>query len=192
MANVFAIHSVCQSVVSLLQDHYPASLAELPMPPCRFEVLSPSQLATPPADGNRVGLCLYRAAPNTQVRPSRTEGPRRPPSLPLDLHFLVVPWSASAQDEQVLLAWTMRQLALRPVLDVSSLTAEAGWAADETIEIVPADLSTGELLQLWSALGVPYRLCAPYISRLVRIEADPFADPAPVLVQPSLVVVQPR
>lgn len=184
MANVFAIHSVCRSVVSLLQDNYPASLAELPMPPCRFEVLSPGQLAAPPADGNRVGLCLYRTAPNKQVRPSRTEGGRRPPPLQLDLHLLIVPWSASAQDEQVLLAWTMRQLELRPVLDVSSLTAEAGWAADETIEIVPADLSTEELLQLWSALGVPYRLCAPYTARVVRIEADLPPQPQPVVEQP--------
>lgn len=189
MANVFAVHSVCSSIATLLQASYPASYAELAMPPCSFEVLSANQLAAGALDDkNRIGIHLYRITPNAdQWRP-------RPPehgqanvlqSLGLDLHLLVSAWGRSAQDEQVMMAWTLRQLHLHPVFDVSSLTAEAGWAADEVVQVVPAPLSTEELHGIWRAFGVPCRLGAPYLARAVRLHADPStSNPPPVVIAP--------
>lgn len=185
MANVFAVHSVCRSIAAFLQGSYPASVAELPMPPCHFEVLSSSQMAGPLDDASRVGLYLHRTSISEHSRAQRpgrlTDA--RPAPLHLDLHFLVASWSRSAHDEQVTLAWTQRQLHLHPMLDFALLTAEAAWAADEVIQIVPADLPAEDILRIWSTLGAPYRLSAAYTARVVRLDADhPPPDEPPVLV----------
>ncbi len=185
MANVFAVHSVCRSIAAFLQGSYPASLAELPMPPCNFEVLSSSQMAGPLDDASRIGLYLHRtsiAEHSRGQRPGRITDAQAAP-LHLDLHFLIASWSRSAQDEHVTMAWTLRQLHLHPVLDFASLTAEAAWAADEVIQVVPADLPPEEVLRVWDALGAPYRLSAAYTARVVRLDADqPPAGQPPVLV----------
>lgn len=184
MANVFAIHSVCRSIAAFLQDSYPASVAELPMPPCSFEVLSSSQMAGPLDDASRIGLYLYRTAVsehNRPLRPGRITDVRVP-SLQLDLHFLVASWSRSAHDEHVSMAWTMRQLHQHPVLDFAVLTAEAAWSADEAIQIVPAELSLTDTLSIWRGVGAPYRHAASYIARVVRLDADKALDEPPVVV----------
>ena len=38
------------------------------------------------------------------------------------------------------------------MFDGSLLSAEAGWALDESVQIVPLDLSTEDILRLWDAL----------------------------------------
>lgn len=187
MANVFAIHSVCQSIAAYLQGSYPASVAELPMPPCSFEVLSSSQLAGPLDDASRIGIYLYRTSP-VEGGPMRLPptlepgGGARRALLQLNLHFLVFPCSRSAQDEQVTLAWTLRQLHLHPILDMATLTAEAAWAADEVVQVTPDTLPMQDMLHIWRALGAPYRLSAAYTARAVRLHADARAEPLPVVV----------
>lgn len=185
MANVFAVHSVCRSIAAFLQGSYPASVAELPMPPCHFEVLSSSQMAGPLDDSSRIGLYLHRTSVSEHSRgqrPARYTDAQTPP-LHLDLHFLLASWSRSAQDEHVTMAWTQRQLHLHPVLDFALLTAEAAWAADEVIQIVPAELPAEDMLRIWATLGAPYRLSAAYTARVVRLDADqPPTEVPPVLV----------
>lgn len=174
MANVFAIHSVCGSIATFLQNTYPVSHDGVNMPSCTFEVLSSNQIAGPLEDTNRISLYLYRATVNEhsrQQRPARAPN-AQPAPLSLDLHILLSAWSGSALDEQVMLAWTMRQLHLYPLLDASSLTPEAGWEADEVIQIVPAELSTEDTMRIWDALEPSYRLSASYIARTVRLDPD--------------------
>lgn len=174
MANIFAIHSVCGSIATFLQNTYPVSHDGVNMPSCTFEVLSSNQIAGPLEDTNRVSLYLYRATVNEhsrQQRPARAPN-AQPAPLSLDLHILLSAWSGSALDEQVMLAWTMRQLHLYPLLDASSLTPEAGWEADEVIQIVPAELSTEDTMRIWDALEPSYRLSASYIARTVRLDPD--------------------
>lgn len=177
MANVFAIHSVCRSIATSLQTRYPISHDGVALPPCSFEVLSSREMAAPFDGTNRVGLFLYRTSANEQARqrPSRETFPR-PAPLSLDLHLLFAAWGASALDEQVVLAWTLRQLHQHPVLDVGSLSPEAGWDADEVVQIVPSDATLEDTLRLWRALGSPYRLSATYIARAVRLDPDELPD----------------
>lgn len=174
MANVFAIHSVCGSIATFLQNTYPVSLGGVAMPTCSFEVLSSNQMAGTLEDTNRISLFLYRTTVNEhsrQQRPSRAPN-ALPAPLSLDLHLLVSAWSNSALDEQVMLAWTLRQLHQYPLLDASSLTPEAGWEADEVIQIVPAELSTEDVMRVWDALEPAYRISASYIARTVRLDPD--------------------
>ena len=59
-----------------------------------------------------------------------------------------------------------------PILDASSLSPEAGWGANEVIQIIPAELSTEDVMRIWDALDPPYRLSVSYIARLVRLDPD--------------------
>lgn len=178
MANVFALHSVCQSIATALQTHYPLAHDGIDMPPCSFDVLSSGQMAAPFDSVNRVGLYLYRTTANDharQQRPSRETFPG-PAPMSLDLHLLFAAWGGSAFDEQVMLAWTLRHLHQHPLLDAGSLTPEAGWEADEVVQIVPADLPLQDTLRLWKALASPYRLSAAYVARTVRLSPDELPD----------------
>jgi hypothetical protein len=75
----------------------------------------------------------------------------------------------------------MRQLQLKPLLDSSTLSPEAGWAIGETVQVVPTDLTTEEIMRLWDALKPGYRLSVAYVARVVRIDGIGSADGRPVV-----------
>ncbi len=173
MANVRAIHSVGSSVTTFLRNTYPANLDGQPMPACGFELLSCGQLAGPVDDDTRIGLLLYRVTMNEHARQARPGAAARvSQALSVDLHYLLTAWAGNAQDEQLTFAWALRQLHLHPLLDASSLSPEGGWSREDAIQLVPAELSTEDVMRIWDALEPSYRLSASYVARVVRIEPD--------------------
>ena len=183
MANVLAIHSVCSSIATFLNNTYPTTTNGVTMPACDFEVLSSQEMNSAPTEGSRVSLFLYRATVNEhsrQQRPSRAPH-ALPASLHLDLHILLSAWGPTAFDEHITMAWAMRQLHLHPLLDASSLSPEPGWESDEVIQIVPAELSTEDIMRIWDALEPSYRLSASYIARTVRLDPDTLPEAVPVV-----------
>lgn len=173
MANVRAIHSVGDSIVTFLRNTYPSTLYGNNAPACEFELLASSQLSAEPAEDGRMRLLLYRVTMNEHARqaPGRL-GRTDSGALSLDLHYLLSAWFPNAEDEHVAFAWTLRQLHLHPVLDASSLTPAAGWAPDEIIQLVPAELSTEDLMRIWDAVVPSYRLSASFVARVVRLDPD--------------------
>jgi hypothetical protein len=174
MANVFAIHSVGNSIVTYLRNSYPRELAGLDMPDCGFELTSSGELAGEAGDATRITLYLYRITVNEHSRQlhAAAAASARPAALGLDLHFLMSAWAGNARDEHTMLAWAIRQLHMFPILDASSLSPEAGWGANEVIQIIPAELSTEDVMRIWDALDPAYRLSVSYIARLVRLDPD--------------------
>lgn len=174
MANVRAIHSVGSSVMTFLRNTYPATLDGQAMPGCAFELLSSGQLATPTpvAEDTHIGLFLYRVTMNEHARQLHGRQPRVSRALSVDLHYLLTAWAGNALDEQVTFAWALRQLHLHPLLDASSLSPEAGWSRDEVIQLVPAELSTEDVMRIWDAVDPSYRLSASYVARVVRLDPD--------------------
>ena len=185
MANVRAIHSVGSSVTTFLNNTYPAELDGRPMPACRFDLLSCGELAAPVAEDTHVGLLLYRVTMNEHARQARPGAASRASrALALDLHYLLTAWAGNALDEQLTFAWTLRQLHLYPLLDASSLSPEAGWSREDAIQLVPAELSTEDVMRIWDAFEPAYRLSASYVARVVRIEPDEdLAEFAPVVAR---------
>ncbi|HQZ02047.1 MAG TPA: DUF4255 domain-containing protein [Thauera sp.] len=174
MANVFGVHSVGSSITTFLRNTYPAEIGGRALPACDFELVSAGQLAGELEEGNRITLFLYRIMVNEHARQSahlRGSSAGIGP-LGLDLHYLMSAWGMTAQDEQVALTWALRQLHQNPVLDISSLTPDAGWASDEVIQIVPSELATEDVMRIWDALTPSYRLSVSYMARLVRIDPD--------------------
>lgn len=181
MANVRALHSVGASIATFLRNTYPGAPA---LPGCDFNLVSSGELAAAAdSETTRITLYLYRVTVNEHGRQSRTarQSPEQTAPLGLDLHLLLSAWAANAQEELVTLAWAMRQLHQHPVLDASSLSPEAGWARDEVIQIVPAELPTEELMRIWDALDPSYRLSVPYAARIVRLDPDAGRDERPVV-----------
>ncbi|MGE3509157.1 MAG: DUF4255 domain-containing protein [Vicinamibacterales bacterium] len=183
MANVFAIHSVGNSIVTYLRNSYPQVLNGMNMPDCGFELVSSGELAADAGDATRITLYLYRITVNEHSRQAQalSAGATRPTALGLDLHFLMSAWAGNARDEQTALAWAMRQLHMFPILDASSLSPEAAWGANEVIQIIPAELPTEDVMRIWDALDPAYRLSVSYIARLVRLDPDVQAPARPVV-----------
>ena len=185
MANVFAIHSVGNSIVTYLRNTYPDEIAGRAMPACSFEAISCGSLAGELGEeATRITLLLYRSTVNEHARQQRTGASASGISpLTLDLHYLLTAWGATPLDEQITFAWALRQLHEHPVLDASSLSPEAGWARDEAVQIVPHELALEDLMRIWDALDPGYRLSASYVARLVRLDPDETAEYRPVVAR---------
>jgi hypothetical protein len=183
MANVHAVHSVGQSLITWLRNAYPAELREVTE--CEFVLLSSGEMGGKEERGPAVSLWLYRVTPNVHLRnaPRRADEPEGRPPLYLDLHFLLTVWADNALAEHTLLAWSLERLHAHPVLDASTLSPEGGWVAADHVQLLPEDIPTEDLLRIWDALQTDYRLSVPYVARVVRL--DP---PAPDTAEHAAVV----
>ncbi len=180
MANLFSIHSVGNSLVTFLRNSYPESLRAEHA--CEFRLLSSGELRDADNFGTTLSLYLYRVTMNEHLRNSGRINDPADVNVPLavNLHFLMTAWAASALTEHTILAWAMRQLYLHPMLTSSSLSPEAGWGPDDFVHVIPAELSTEDIMRIWDALEPSYRLSVSYIARVVRIDADTPRDIRPI------------
>ena len=189
MANIAAIRSVGTSMATYLNNAYrdaafPPSVTK---PECTFSLTSIGGIRAPDVPISdtsvRVLIFLYRASMNQHLRNvGRTTDPRmRPVPLSVDLHYLVSFWAKSGENEQLALAWTMRQLHDVPVLDASILSREAAWTPEDLIQLIPEEIETEEMMRIWDTLEPNYRLSLSYIARVVRIDPDDTHDERPVV-----------
>lgn len=174
MANVFAIHSVGNSIVTFLRNAYPREIGGTDLPSCAFELASTGELAGDIDETTRITLTLYRITVDEHARQTRRPGASGagPAPLGVDLHYMLTAWAANALDEHVSMAWAMRQLHQVPVLDLALLSPEGGWGRDEAVQISPTELSTEDVMRIWDALDPPYRLSTTYVARVVRLDPD--------------------
>lgn len=183
MAGVRAIQSVGESLRIYLQATYPADLQAAF--PCTFQVLSSGQLSRfedPTESTVTVTLYLYRATVSEHLRNLRP-GPATVTDtpLPLELHWMLTVWSASAAAEHTVYAWAMKQMHQQPLLDASVLTAAGEWTANEAVQLIPEELSTDDLMRVWDALEPSYRLSAAYVARVVMIGSTLDSTSRPVI-----------
>jgi hypothetical protein len=174
VTNVQAIHSVGESLVTYLHNSYPDELRENFA--CQFRLVSSGEIADAANEFNQttLSLYLYRVTMNEHMRSAQrlVEQARSNVPLSVDLHYLLSVWADNAPDEQIILAWAMRQLQQHPILDQSSLSSEAEWGPGEYIQLIPAELSNEDIMRIWDALEPSYRLSVSYIARVVRIDGD--------------------
>lgn len=184
MANLFAIHSVGDSLITYLRNSYPAELQDTIS--CDFRVFSSGELADLNASlTTTLSLYLYRVTMNEHLRNVRhgSNPLREDVPLSLDLHYLLTVWADGSLAEQVILAWAMRQIYLNPTLNASSLSPEADWDQQDVIQLIPAELSNEDMMRIWDTLEPSYRLSFSYIARVVRIEADTTPDSLAVVAR---------
>jgi hypothetical protein len=176
MANIFAVHSVGNSLVRFLRNTYPSDLRT--QHPCDFRVLSSGEMGKFNDPDTTLSLFLYRMTINEHLRNSSRNGRFAVGQLPLalDLHYLVTVWSESALAEHTILTWAIHQLHQHSTLNISSLSPEAQWEPEDIVQLAPSELSNEDLMRIWDALEPSYRLSFPYIARVIRIDPDNTLD----------------
>jgi hypothetical protein len=171
MANDKAIAAVSEALRSLL-----AQAASGPeFSGARFEIYQATNLQAPMPEG--VSVYLYRVS----IDPRRTRippgippaGPRRPPSLPLDLHYLITAWSLDPLRQQFILAWAARVIEDAPVLPASLLNRRIPgvFGEGESVQLTVETLSLDEEAKIWNVAKSNRQPSLAYIARSVEIES---------------------
>lgn len=193
MAQIGAVHSVGESLVRYLSGAHDiergvqASLPEArqTLPECRFEQVSGTALNTNYAPGqNTVSLYLFRVGIDKNLRATADHKyPTDPKSRPLslELHYMLTTWAASSAHEQTLMSWAMLALHRGALLDRAALEPDALWDPDETVQIVPSEMSHENMMRIWDSLEPNYRLSVSYIARTVRLETGVRDSARPVV-----------
>jgi hypothetical protein len=177
VADYQAVFAVGDAIAKHLNNNYDPTLVGFP---CTFKLVSSSEIANEDQTklDKTVSLFLHRITTDENFRNvSRLQNsPREQPVLYLDLHYLLSYWDASAEGaeaEQKILIWTMQLLQSHPILDTSILSlssAAPGWDKTDSVQLVPADISLQDILDIWDGLGPKYRLTVSYIVRVVRVD----------------------
>ena len=172
MANVFATHSVGNSLMTFLRNAYPEPLRT--NQPFDFRMISSGELADGTDPRNTITLFLFRITQNEHLRSRKTpnDPPDANPPLSIDLHYLLTVWADNALAEQTAMSWAMRELQMHSVMDSSALSPEAGWGPGDVVQLIPAELTSEELMRIWDLLQPKYRLSVSYIARVIRIDTD--------------------
>lgn len=174
MATWAAISTVGLAIVALLEKSCPRPEFD----GTTFDLYQARNFQAPMAEG--LSLFLYRVTTSTVRRnvPPRpaAAGRRNRPPLPLDLHFLLSPWSPSAVRQHRLLAWAMRTLEDTPTLEAGFLNHYGPgdpetFRPDEAVTLVFDPLSIQDMLNVWE-IGKPnIQVSATYVARMVMIDS---------------------
>jgi hypothetical protein len=127
-----------------------------------------------------VSIYLYRLQPNAVMRAAwgaqgSLDGHGH---LPLDLHFLITAWADNAEHELALLGKALECLESTPLLSGPLLHPDGGWGDGDVIQLVPDEVGIDTLLSLFDSLEAPFRLSAPYVAKIARIDGlRPTAPP---------------
>lgn len=175
MANYRAIAAVSTALAGLIRDRYPRAEFGSGL---EIELYQTRDFECPMQDG--FSIYLYRVAVNGAVRnmnPRRSpEGLRYRPSLPLDLHYMITPWSKDVAIQHRMLGWVMRMLE-----DIGTLSAEHlnhymsesdTFMPNEGLEIVCDPLPLSDYLTLWDRLRPRLPASATYVMRMALIDSD--------------------
>lgn len=184
MAHYPAIAAAGAAIVGLIKERYPRdefgqSLTVATMLPNTVER---------GLSGDGIAICLWRVTLNGQ---RRSRGPRVDafgnrfkPSLPLDLSFLVIPYSSDAERQARMLGWVMRVLEDAGPLTAAQLNsylAESDiFAPEEDVDLVCDPLTLADHLALWDRLK-QFPPAANYLMRMVLIDSlEAFSEGPPV------------
>lgn len=190
MANEQAIHSVGATLRSYLESTYPPHLRT--SYPCEFHLASSNEVAKLDTLSTRSGatllLYLYHITVSGESQNAALPtgvGSQSRQALSVDLHYLLNVVAPLAVTENVVLAFAMRQLALRPVLDGASM-AEWGWRPDESVQLIPETVPLNDFANVFSAMSQHYRTSALYVARGVQIDLDPGVAPPAAPAPPPM------
>lgn len=188
MANYRAIAAASATLMGVLRDRFPANELGGPLNAALYQA---KDFATPMRDG--LAICLWRVTPNISRRATgpRTDafGRRFKPPLPIDLHYLIVPFADQAERQQRLLGWTLRALDdLGPLVasQLNHFLAESDiFAEAEALDMVFDPLGIGDQLSLWDRIkAMPP--CATYAMRLLMLDSEVALDEYPLVTERQL------
>ena len=130
-----------------------------------------------------ISLYLYRVLVSSSRRNLppyvAPDGKRYRPQLPLDLYYMMTAWGQTAEVQQRLLGWAMRELENTPVLPSSLLNHYVQevdtFRASETVELLCETISMQDMNTLWEGFRVNktnQHLSVIYVARMLLIESN--------------------
>jgi hypothetical protein len=174
MATFRAINAAGAALVGLLRDGYPRDEFGGVLD---IELYQTRNFEKPMTEG--FSVFLYRVAPNGAIRnlpPRRaTDGRVFRPSLPVDLQFMVTPWSENPERHHRMLGWALRMFQDFGTLSDSQLNnyvAETDtFAPEEAVDIVFEPLVLADYFTLWDRLRtLPASIT--YVLRMLRLDSE--------------------
>lgn len=180
--DVLASHQGPAAVLQALRERLSIRMAARLGGNPRVELLGSHALAgAPAADTDTLGVYLHRISVDPFSRNRHlpaAEGRRLPrPELPVNLHLLLIAWCTHTEQEIEYLATAMRIIGGGLPLTSSDLAvADPAWGEEDSVQVMPEDMSSEDLMRLWDSLPGNYRLSAPYLVKTVRLAPD--LDPA--------------
>ncbi|MCJ0874263.1 Pvc16 family protein [Streptomyces sp. AP-93] len=176
MAGYQALASVGRGVVALLNERFTDEIpAGNPRPqavlagPVDFDrVGTPGSLITFPA----VSVYCYRLSVDRETRPACAAISARDgvPRIPLRMHLLIAAWDQFVEAELEWLGLAVKILETDATLTYPRLQETEGWLPGDSVQIVPDDLAMDSMSEAFQAMTTDYRLCLPYLARVVRID----------------------
>jgi hypothetical protein len=181
MAGHRALAAVGRSIVALLNRRF---AQELPGPRLPTAVLVGTgdldKVDTPGAaiQFPAVSVYCYRLSVDRETRPgwSAVAGTDGVPRLPLRMHLLVSAWDENVEFELEWLGLAVRVLESEPALTGPLLHPSGQWRPGDSIQVVPDELALDSMSEAFQALTADFRLCLPYVARVVLIEGRPVTD----------------
>ncbi|GLP69852.1 hypothetical protein TUSST3_64730 [Streptomyces sp. TUS-ST3] len=185
MAGHQALAAVGRSIVALLNRRF---VEEVPGPRRPTAVLVGTgdldRVDTPGAaiQFPAVSVYCYRLSVDRETRPgwSAVAGTDGLPRLPLRMHLLVCAWDQNVEFELEWLGLAVRVLESEPVLTGPLLHPSGRWRPGDSVQVVPDELALDSMSEAFQALTAEFRLCLPYVARVVLIEGRPAGDGEPV------------
>lgn len=174
MATYHAIATTGEAILGILRDACPKPEFD----GVQFALYQAIDFANPMKEG--ISLYLYRVSTNTTRRnlPPRVDvnGKRYRPSLPIDLHYLLVPWAQTAEKQQWLLGWSMRALEDTPILPANVLNYYGSggetFRPEEAVELVCEPIALQEIINIWDAFKPNLQVSVAYIARMIEIDSS--------------------
>lgn len=173
MATSDAIRDTSDSLVHILRANINSNL----VPSARISAATPDEFADlldplHPA----ITVFLYRVSINADLRnvtpPPLPDGRVRRPLLPLELRYLVTPWSDDdTRTELSLVGQIAQTLYDYGELGPTDLQGES-WEPGDSVSLEMESLPLEDHYRIWDAVPqVPYRLSLTYVARVVGIES---------------------
>jgi uncharacterized protein DUF4255 len=174
MASPNAIAAVGKAILALLAGACPKP----ELAGAEFELYQAKSFLAPMKEG--IALYLHRVTPANNVRnmPPRLapDGRRYRPSLPVDVHFLLVPFADEAFKQQRLLGWAMRTIEDTPILHASFLN-QYGPEPDtfregECVDVIMETISYQDLGSIWEVAKPNVQPAVPYVVRMLALDSQ--------------------
>ena len=176
MATYRAIAATGLAIRGLLESAVPAS----EFPNAEFQLYRPNNFDSPMTIG--ISLYLYRVLVSTSRRNLppivAADGKRYRPQLPLDLFYMMTAWGQTAEVQQRLLGWAMRELENTPILPSSLLNHYVPevdtFRPAETVELICETISLQDMNTLWDGFKANSPGQGQARRKRQRDEANPF------------------
>jgi hypothetical protein len=173
MARAYALAAVGKAILALLESACPRG----EFATAEFELYQAKNFIHPMEEG--IGLYLHRITPANNIRnlPPRVapDGTRYRPSLPIDLHYLLIPYARDAFKQQRLLGWALRAMEDFTVLN-SGLLNQPGPEPDlffdaEAVDVIMETLAIQDMGSVWEAGKPNIQPAVPYVVRMLLLDS---------------------